>query len=37
LSWRSASRLLGADGKIGIVNGSTGSTDVVVDIVGYFE
>ncbi len=29
--------LLGADGKIGIVNGSTGSTDVVVDVVGYFE
>ncbi len=28
---------LGADGRLGIVNGSLGSTDVIVDVVGYFE
>ncbi len=28
---------LGADGTLGIVNGSTGTTDVVVDVVGFFE
>ncbi|AUG77682.1 hypothetical protein CFP65_2867 [Kitasatospora sp. MMS16-BH015] len=28
---------IGADGKIDIFNGSTGSTDVIVDIAGYFS
>ena len=28
---------LGADGRLGILNGSAGSTHVIVDVVGYFE
>ena len=28
---------LGADGTLGILNGSLGSTHVIVDVVGYFE
>ncbi len=29
--------LLGADGSLGIHSSSTGTTDIVVDVVGYFE
>jgi hypothetical protein len=29
--------LLGADGKLGVLNGSLGATNVVIDVVGYFQ